>query len=67
MPILNHIASVPLFEGLPSDQLEDLAMIVTDQVFRKGETIFLEGDDGTGFYVVITGRVKIFKLSPEGK
>ena len=67
MPILNHIASVPLFEGLPSDQLEDLAMIVTDQVFRKGETIFSEGDDGTGFYVVITGRVKIFKLSPEGK
>ncbi len=67
MPILNHIAGVPLFEGLPSDQLEDLAMIVTDQVFRKGETIFSEGEDGNGFYVVISGRVKIFKLSPEGK
>jgi CRP-like cAMP-binding protein len=65
--MLHHIARVPLFEGLPPGQIEDLAMIVTDQVFRKGETIFSEGEDGNGFYVVITGRVKIFKLSPEGK
>jgi CRP/FNR family transcriptional regulator len=42
-------------------------MIVTDQVFRKGENIFAEGDEGTGFYVVLSGRVKIFKVSPEGK
>jgi len=67
LPILNHIARVPLFEGLPLPQIEDLAMIVTDQVFRKGETIFSEGEDGNGFYVVITGRIKIFKLSPDGK
>ena len=67
MPILSHIARVPLFEGLPSEQIEDLAMIVTDQVFRRGESIFSEGDEGSGFYVVIRGRVKIFKLSLEGK
>ncbi len=67
MSILSHIAHVPLFEGLPHEQVEDLAMIVTDQVFRKGESIFSEGEEGNGFYVVITGRVKIFKLSSEGK
>ena len=67
MPILDHIARVPLFEGLPDGQIEDLAMIVTDQTFGKAETIFSEGEDADGFYVVITGRVKIFKLSPDGK
>lgn len=67
MPILDHIARVPLFEGLPPEQIEDLAMIVTDQTFGKGEIIFAEGEDADGFYVVITGRVKIFKLSPDGK
>jgi CRP-like cAMP-binding protein len=61
------IAAIPLFQGLPKEQIDDLAMIVTDQVFQKGEIIFSEGDEGTGFYVVITGRVKIFKLSFEGK
>ncbi len=67
MEILKHMASIPLFEGLPKEEHEELAMIVVDQVFRRGQTIFTEGDDATGFYVGITGRVKIFKLSFEGK
>ena len=67
MKIVQHIAAIPLFEGLPKEQQDDLAMIVTDQVFRRGQTIFTEGDEATGFYVGITGRVKIFKLSFEGK
>lgn len=67
MEIVRHIASIPLFEGLSKDQQEHLAMIVADQVFKRGQSIFSEGDDATGFYVVITGRVKIFKLSFEGK
>lgn len=67
MEIIKHLAAIPLFEGLPREQQEDLAMIVADQIFRRGQTIFTEGDDATGFYVGITGRVKIFKLSFEGK
>ena len=67
MEIVKHIASIPLFEDLPKEQQEDLAMIVTDQVYKRGQAIFSEGDEATGFYVGITGRVKIFKLSFEGK
>jgi CRP/FNR family transcriptional regulator len=67
LSITNQIASIPLFRGLPAKQLEKLADIVVDQTFKKGRMIFSEGDDGNGFYVVITGRVKIFKLSSEGK
>ena len=67
MKIVQHIAAIPLFEGLPKEQQDDLAMIVADQLFRRGQTIFTEGDEATGFYVGITGRVKIFKLSFEGK
>jgi CRP-like cAMP-binding protein len=67
MGIIEQISSIPLFQGLPEKHIEDLAMIVVDQVFRRGQTIFSEGDEGTGFYVVIWGRVKIFKLSSEGK
>lgn len=67
MDILGTIAQVPLFDGLPADQLEDLVMILTDQVFRKGQIIFSEGEEANGFYVVIEGRVKVYKLSAEGK
>jgi CRP-like cAMP-binding protein len=67
MDIAGRIATIPLFEGLPGEQLQDLAAIVVEQVFGKAEIIFSEGDEGAGFYVVASGRVKVFKLSPEGK
>ena len=67
MEMIKRIASIPLFEGLSAQQQEELSMIVADQVFRRGQSIFSEGDDAIGFYVVVTGRVKIFKLSLEGK
>ncbi|OHE34028.1 MAG: transcriptional regulator, partial [Syntrophus sp. RIFOXYC2_FULL_54_9] len=35
--------------------------------FQKGERVFSEGDDGIGFYMVTEGRVKIFRVSAEGK
>lgn len=67
MSIMELVAEIPLFRGLPKEQLEKVAGIMTDQTFGKGQPIFSEGEDAAGFYVVISGRVKIFKLSPEGK
>ncbi|HCX90951.1 MAG: transcriptional regulator [Deltaproteobacteria bacterium CG12_big_fil_rev_8_21_14_0_65_43_10] len=67
MDIIDHIAAIPLFQGLLKEYHEDLTTIVVDQIFRRGQIIFSDGDEGNGFYVVISGRVKIFKVSPEGK
>lgn len=67
MKIIDHLAGVSLFKGLSAENLEELAMIVTDQEFKRGQVIFNEGDDGVGFFVVITGRIKIYKMSAEGK
>jgi CRP/FNR family transcriptional regulator len=61
------ITWVPGFDGLSRENLEKIEAISTIRTFGKGETIFLEGDPGEGFYVVIRGRVKIYKASPEGK
>lgn len=56
-----------LFAGLPQDQLESIQNIIVEKEFGKGETIFSEGDEGAGFFVVSQGMVKIFKVSLEGK
>jgi CRP/FNR family transcriptional regulator len=56
-----------LFAGLPQDQLESIQNIIVEKEFGKGETIFSEGEEGAGFYVVSQGMVKIFKVSLEGK
>lgn len=67
MGVLQDLASIPLFEGLPREERSQLAGIAAARRFRRGQSIFLEGDEGEGFYVVLSGRVKVFKLSTEGK
>jgi CRP/FNR family transcriptional regulator, dissimilatory nitrate respiration regulator len=67
MDTIEQIAAIPLFQGLPRPQLEDLNAIAGENDFGRGEIIFSEGEEATGFYVVTVGRVKIFKLSLEGK
>jgi len=64
---LDIISTIPLFKGLPRDQLKDLTQIAVNKHFDRGEIIFSEGDEGNGFYVVVEGTVKVFKLSVEGK
>ena len=61
------ILNIPLFKGLPQSQLEKIEKIAVKKNFKKGSTIFFEGDEGNGFYIVVTGRVKIYKISLEGK
>ena len=65
--ITETIAEAPLFSGLPVDQLEDIRRIGIERHYNKGGSIFFEGDDCNGFYLVVGGMIKIFKLSPEGK
>jgi len=61
------IAATPLFKGLSPQQLAEIAAIVIDRGYRRGEFIFMEGDAADGFYIVAVGQVKIFKTSLDGK
>jgi CRP/FNR family transcriptional regulator, dissimilatory nitrate respiration regulator len=61
------ISASVLFGGLPEEQLEAVVKIGVVKKFGKGESIFLEGDPGNGFYMVAEGKVKIFKMSFAGK
>lgn len=58
---------VPLFKGLPAEQINALARIATARTLKRGDIVFSEGQDADGFYITVTGRVKIFKVSPGGK
>jgi len=61
------IAGIPLFSGLTEPQMADVRRIAVEKTLSKNETVFMEGDDGHGFYILLTGRVKIFKVSADGK
>jgi CRP-like cAMP-binding protein len=62
-----HLSDIPLFKGVPLENLEALANILVEQNLNPGKIIFSEGTEATGFYAVISGCVKVFKVSSDGK
>lgn len=57
----------PLFSELTIDQLRQISSISKVQNFKKNEMLFSEGDDYKGFFILLKGSVKVYKISSEGK
>ena len=56
-----------LFSGLDDREMSELEAISASKRYPKGTLIFSEEEEAKGFFVVISGKVKVYKLSPEGK
>lgn len=63
----DFLSGVELFKGLPEAQLANILSISTTRSYKREELIFSQEDEAGGFYIVVTGRVKVFKLSSGGK
>lgn len=63
----NWLQNIVIFQGLSAEQLTNLAQIAQLQSFEKNDTIFYQGSEATGFFVIQAGRVKVFKLGANGK
>jgi len=61
------LRNIPLFAGLSNDDLDALQEIGRIKEHSRGELLFSEGEDAEGFFVVLDGKVKVYKLSAEGK
>ena len=57
----------PLFAGLKEEDLKRIRAIASLRQIEKKEILFSDGEETRGFYVILSGRVKLFKVSPEGK
>jgi len=63
----DFLKSVPYFSALDSKEMERIKKATTELSFAKGRIVFLEGEPCRGLYVVKSGRIRIFKSSPEGR
>lgn len=61
------LKTVVIFQRLSPEQLNRLIEICQRQTWQKGQVIFRQDSPATGFFVVKSGRVKVFKTSPIGK
>ncbi len=61
------VLSVPYFAHLDATALEAVAASAIRRDYLKGAVVFVEGDHCTGLHVVEKGRVKLYKVSEEGR
>ncbi len=59
--------SVPYFARLDPAGLEAVARSAIERRYDQGAVIFLEGDPCAGLFVVDEGRVKLYKVSVDGR
>jgi CRP-like cAMP-binding protein len=64
---VDHLRRCPLFSGLKEEDLKRIRAIALPKHVAKKGILFSEGEEAKGFYVILTGKVKLFKISPEGK
>jgi CRP/FNR family cyclic AMP-dependent transcriptional regulator len=55
------LAGCPLFRGVGAEQLTALAEKATEVEFAPRHTIVRQGEIGTGFFIVVEGRVKVVR------
>lgn len=58
---------ISLFNSLTPDELKEIHPYIIKVSVKKKDVIFSEGDPSEWFYIVLNGKVKITKLSQEGK
>ena len=56
-----------LFSDLEERELQAIQPFTLRKEYRKGQTVFREGDPSRGFFLVASGAVKIFRVGADGR
>ena len=67
MDTVQKIKNIDLFQGISTEKLQVLAVQSAVRKYQPGEPVLGETDPVKSFYVVLSGRLKLYKSSPEGK
>ncbi|HOV86742.1 MAG TPA: cyclic nucleotide-binding domain-containing protein [Syntrophobacteraceae bacterium] len=57
----NRLKESTIFRGLPQEKLDEVARAVQNVVVPGNSLIFREGDPGDSFYIISSGRVRVFR------
>jgi CRP-like cAMP-binding protein len=64
---MKNIKKIELFKNLSEEELKELEPYLVQTAYKKKDDIFTEGDPPEWFFIVSKGKVKVTKLSHEGK
>lgn len=58
---------VPIFQGMSTNEINNLQQVTKSRCFKKGELIFREGEQSDKFFIVHKGLIKLSKVAENGK
>lgn len=61
------ISIVPIFNHLTEDEMNEIVKETTSKTYKRGEMLYQPGDESNRLFIVHKGRVKIYRLSENGK
>lgn len=61
------ISSIPPFINLDKRYVDRVLNSCLEKRYSRGEAVFTQGEECDGFYIIKSGKVKVFKLSSEGR
>lgn len=64
---MNYLGEVTLFEGLPENNLREIALLSDVRKFNKHQIIYRVGDAAHDVYILLNGVIKIISKSGEGR
>ena len=64
---VEFLKSIPYFAGLSLAELESIKKLIFEKTAVRGEIILFEEEPAKALYFVVSGVVKIFKTSADGK
>jgi CRP-like cAMP-binding protein len=65
--VIKILKKIDLFKNFSDDEFKELEHYLATSVYKKKEDIFTEGDAPEWFYIVVSGKVKVTKISHDGK
>ena len=65
--ISSALKRAQLFAGLSEPEMQSLSARAVRKLYDAGELVFSEGEPCEGFYVVLAGKIRIFKTSANGR
>jgi len=61
------LRQAPLFSALDDEAASALRSSMNELRLRRGEVLFREGDSGDRLYVILEGKIKLGRTSPDGR
>jgi CRP-like cAMP-binding protein len=64
---LEFLKKIPYFAGLGTVELDSIRKFIVEKTANRGEMLILEGENAKALHFVVSGVLKAFKTSAEGK